>query len=309
MTSLTVRALAGAAAPRDIFDELSKRSVRRAILTAIAVPGYQVPFSSREMPVARGWGSGGLQATLALVGEDDTVKVIDQGEDAGVNAANLRRLIVDSAGCAEQTDTSRADVIQSRHRVPEQPLRRGQILVLQVPVPEPLRGVVASMDEQRRMHAEADYAKVWVRLYEDIVRNGLVSHSADYPCLVNGRYVIAPSPIPRFDVPKLNDGEALVVLSAGREKRIYAIPPHTRVEPLTFEDVPFVVEHTEGARCAHCGSEDTYLIGVPEEDGGTRWVCSDTDWCSRHRDNSSNPANPDNGAVRAVAAGTEGRVA
>ena len=192
---------------------------------------------------------------------------------------------------------------------PEQPLRRGQILVLQVPVPEPLRGVVASMDEQRRMHAEADYAKVWVRLYEDIVRNGLVSHSADYPCLVNGRYVIAPSPIPRFDVPKLNDGEALVVLSAGREKRIYAIPPHTRVEPLTFEDVPFVVEHTEGARCAHCGSEDTYLIGVPEEDGGTRWVCSDTDWCSRHRDNSSNPANPDNGAVRAVAAGTEGRVA
>jgi len=283
LTERSVEQLAGDAAPRDIFDELSKRAVRRALLTAIAVPGYQVPFSSREMPVARGWGSGGLQATLALIGADDNVKVIDQGEDAGVNATNLRRLIVGNAGCGEQTETGLADVIQSRHRIPEEPLKDGQILVLQVPVPEPLRGVVAGMDEQRRMHAEGDYAKMWVRLYEDIVRNGVVSHSADYPCLVNGRYVIAPSPIPRFDVPKLDDSEALVVLSAGREKRIYAIPPHTRVEPLTFEDVPFTVEHTEGAACGFCGSDDTYLIGVPEEDGTTRWVCSDTDWCSRHR--------------------------
>lgn len=293
MTTM-VQGLAGSPAQRDIFDELSKRAVRRALLTAIAVPGYQVPFSSREMPVARGWGSGGLQATLALVGADDTVKVIDQGEDAGVNASNLRRLIVGNAGCAEETDTTRADVIQSRHRIPEERLRQGQILVLQVPVPEPLRGVVGSMDEQRRMHAEADYAKVWVRLYEDIVRNGVVSHAADYPCLVNGRYVIAPSPIPRFDVPKLDDGEALVVFSAGREKRIYAIPPHTRVEPVTFEDVPFSIEHTEGAACAYCGSADTYLVGVPEEDGMTRWVCSDTDWCSRHRDDeSTNPTSID----------------
>lgn len=282
--SMLMEELAGPAAARDIFDELSKRAVRRALLTAIAVPGYQVPFSSREMPVARGWGSGGLQATLALIGADDSVKVIDQGEDAGVNASNLRRLIVGNAGCHGETDASRADVIQSRHRIPEQPLSRGQILVLQVPVPEPLRGVVGNMDEQRRMHAEADYAKVWVRLYEDIVRNGLVSASAGYPCLVNGRYVISPSPIPRFDVPKLNDSEALIVLSAGREKRIYAIPPHTRVEPITFDDVPFAMEYTEGAVCAYCGSDRTYLIGVPQEDGASRWVCSDSDWCTRHRD-------------------------
>jgi alpha-D-ribose 1-methylphosphonate 5-phosphate C-P lyase len=282
-TASAVDRLAGAGDPHEIFDELSKRAVRRALLTAIAIPGYQVPYSSREMPVARGWGSGGLQATLALVGADDRVKVIDQGEDAGVNASNLRRLIVSNSGCAEETDATSADVIQSRHRIPEDPLRQGQILVLQVPYPEPLRGVVASMDEQRRMHAEADYAKIWVRLYEDIVRNGVTSISADYPCLVNGRYVIAPSPIPRWDVPKLDDGECLVVLSAGREKRIYAIPPRTSVVPLTFEDVPFTVERTEGASCAYCGSADSYLVGVPQEDGTARWVCSDTDWCSRHR--------------------------
>ena len=62
-----------AQAPRStaLLDEVSKREIRRAILTAVAVPGYQVPFASREMPVARGWGSGGLQVTLAVVGDDD----------------------------------------------------------------------------------------------------------------------------------------------------------------------------------------------------------------------------------------------
>lgn len=278
-----VAALAGPAQVHDVFDEQSKRAVRRALLSAIAIPGYQVPFGSREMPVARGWGSGGLQATLALVGPQDRVKVIDQGEDAGVNASNLRRLITVNTGCAEETDSRRADIIQSRHRIPEEPLRRDQILVLQVPVPEPLRGVAADMDEQRRMHAEADYAKIWVSLYEDVVRNGVVSLTAGYPCLVGGRYVISPSPIPRWDVPKLDGAENLVVLSAGREKRIYAIPPHTRVEPLTFEDIPFTVERTEGAACAHCGHDDTYLVEVPAIDGVTRWVCSDTDFCARHR--------------------------
>ena len=88
--------LAGGPSPHQqtgILDEYSKREIRRAVLSAVAVPGYQVPFGSREMPVARGWGSGGLQVTLGIIGAGDTVKVIDQGDDAGVNATNLRRLI------------------------------------------------------------------------------------------------------------------------------------------------------------------------------------------------------------------------
>ena len=32
------------------LDEQTKRMIRRAILKAIAIPGYQVPFASREMP-------------------------------------------------------------------------------------------------------------------------------------------------------------------------------------------------------------------------------------------------------------------
>ncbi len=279
---MTVSALAASAAPEEFahLDEHSKREIRCALLTAVAVPGYQVPFASREMPVARGWGSGGLQVTLAVIGPQDTVKVIDQGDDAGVNAANLRRLIVASTGVADTTDARAASLIQTRHRIPEDPLGANQILVLQVPVPEPLRGVERDMRELRRMHAEADYSAIWVSLYEDLVRNGVITQSTGYPVLVGGRYVMATSPVPRFDVPKLHQAEFLSLFGAGREKRVYAVPPHTSVEPLAFEDVAFQVERTEGASCLLCGAADAYLVEVPASGG---WICSDTDWCQRRR--------------------------
>ncbi|MHA6625005.1 alpha-D-ribose 1-methylphosphonate 5-phosphate C-P-lyase PhnJ [Pseudonocardia sichuanensis] len=264
------------APPAGILDEGAKREIRRAALTAVCVPGYQVPFGSREMPVARGWGSGGLQVTLAVIGETDTVKVIDQGDDAGVNATNLRRLIAGSTGSTESADSREATVIQTRHRVPEQPLSEGHVLVLQVPVPEPLRGVQRSVVECARMHAEADYSTMWVSLYEDLVRNGVITKSTGYPVLVGGRYVMATTPIPRWDVPRLHRSEHLSLFGAGREKRIYAVPPHTDVEPLTFDDVPFEVEGAQ-AVCARCGSDDTFLVDA----GKGRFACSDTEWCAR----------------------------
>jgi alpha-D-ribose 1-methylphosphonate 5-phosphate C-P lyase len=263
------------------LDEQSKRAIRRAILTAVAVPGYQVPFASQEMPVARGWGSGGLQITLAAIGPADIIKVIDQGDDAGINAANLRRLIVSTTGVAETTDARLATIIQSRHRIPEEPLLPGQILVLQVPVPEPLRGVERDMNELRRMHAETDYSRMWVSLYEDLVRNGVITRSTGYPVLVNGRYVMATTPIPRWDVPRLDRAPFLALFGAGREKRIYAVPPYTRVEPLTFDDVAFEVERTPGAHCLLCGEAEAYLIEVPSHHG---WICSDTDRCTRRKE-------------------------
>ena len=63
------------------LDEQTKRMIRRAILKAIAIPGYQVPFASREMPMPYGWGTGGVQVTAAILGPDDVLKVIDQGSD------------------------------------------------------------------------------------------------------------------------------------------------------------------------------------------------------------------------------------
>ena len=265
----------GAAA--GILDEGAKREIRRATLTAVCVPGYQVPFGSREMPVARGWGSGGLQVTLGVIGPDDVLKVIDQGDDGGVNATNLRRIVSSTTGCAADTDTRNATVIQTRHRVPEEALGEQQVLVYQVPVADPLRGVQKSSAECDRMHAEADYSAMWVSLYEDIVRNGIITMSTGYPVLVNGRYVMATSPVPRWDVPRLHQADHLNLYGAGRERRIYAVPPHTPVTPLTFDDVPFQVEYVPGARCDYCGSDDTFLV----EATGGRFVCSDSDYCSR----------------------------
>lgn len=269
------------ATPYALLDEESKRAIRRALLQAVATPGYQVPFGSREMPVARGWGSGGLQISLAIVGRDDVVKVIDQGDDEGVNAVNLRRLISSSTGIEETTEVAEATLIQSRHRIPEDVMGSEQILVLQVPVPEPLRGVERDMKELARMHAEADYSKMWVSLYEDKVRNGVITQTTGYPCLVAGRYVTATTPIPRWDIPRLHQSDFLTLFGAGREKRVYAIPPYTDVEPLTFEDVAFEVESADGATCRLCGSSESFLVESPGE--AATWTCSDTAWCRRRR--------------------------
>ncbi len=281
MTSIAELAGPPQTTPFALLDEESKREIRRALLQAVATPGYQVPFGSREMPVARGWGSGGLQISLAIVGRDDVVKVIDQGDDEGVNAVNLRRLISSSTNTVETTEVSEATIVQSRHRIPEDAMGTDHILVLQVPVPEPLRGVERDMKELARMHAEADYSKMWVSLYEDKVRNGVITQTTGYPCLVAGRYVTATTPIPRWDIPRLHQSEFLTLFGAGREKRVYAIPPHTDVEPLTFDDVPFEVESADGASCRLCGSNETFLVEAPGDN--STWACSDTAFCRRRR--------------------------
>ena len=48
------------------LDEQTKRMIRRAILKGLAIPGYQVPFASREMPMPYGWGTGGVQVSVPV---------------------------------------------------------------------------------------------------------------------------------------------------------------------------------------------------------------------------------------------------
>src|SRR5215472_12164402 len=139
------------------LDAFAKRELRRRMLKAIAIPGYQVPYASRELPIARGWGTGGLQITLSLVGPESVVKVIDQGADDSVNAVNLRRFIARMSGAQSTTDGAKATLIQSRHRIPEEILKVGQALILQVPDPEPLRGVAHDTSQAAQLHADADY--------------------------------------------------------------------------------------------------------------------------------------------------------
>jgi len=265
------------------LNEQTKRMIRRAILKAVAVPGYQVPFASREMPMPYGWGTGGVQLTASLLKPDDVLKVIDQGADDTTNAVSIRKFFVRTAGIATTEDTRRATVIQTRHRIPETPLGEGQILILQVPIPEPLRFLEPRETETRKMHALGEYGVMHVKLYEDIARFGHIATTYAYPARVAGRYVLDPSPIPKFDNPKLDQCPALQLFGAGREKRIYAIPPYSRVVSLDFEDHPFSVQRWDQP-CALCGGRDSFLDEIIMDDQGTRmFVCSDTDHCGKRR--------------------------
>ncbi|MEM9429134.1 MAG: alpha-D-ribose 1-methylphosphonate 5-phosphate C-P-lyase PhnJ [Pseudomonadota bacterium] len=264
------------------LDEDTKRMIRRALLKALAVPGYQVPFASREMPMPYGWGTGGVQVSAAVLVPEDRLKVIDQGADDTTNAVSIRKFFQRVADVAVTERTDDATVIQTRHRIPETPLTAGQILVYQVPIPEPLRFLEPRETETRKMHALEEYGLMHVKLYEDISRHGEIATAYAYPVRVEGRYVMDPSPIPKFDNPKL-ESAAIQLFGAGREQRIYALPPHTRVVSLDFDDHPFEASKAAGC-CALCGARNSYLDEVITDDrGGRMFVCSDTDFCTRRQ--------------------------
>ena len=265
------------------LDEQTKRMIRRAILKGLTIPGYQVPFASREMPMPYGWGTGGVQVSAAVLTPDDVFKVIDQGADDTTNAVSIRKFFEQTAGVATTTATADATIIQTRHRIPEAPLTEGQILVYQVPIPEPLRFLEPRESETRKMHGLEEYGLMHVKLYEDISRHGHIATSYAYPVKVEARYVMDPSPIPKFDNPKLSDCPAIQLFGAGREQRIYALPPHTRVASLDFDDHPFDPSKADHP-CGLCGATDSYLDEVIVDDAGGRlFVCSDTDHCQARR--------------------------
>lgn len=137
-------------------DEQTRRMIRRTILGGVAVPGCQVPFASREMPLPYGRGTGGVQVTAACLMPENRMKVIDQGAD---DAVSIRKLF---------QRTAEAPVTQTRHRVPEQPLTDGHVLVHRVPIPEPLRFLEPRETETRKMHELEEYGLMPVKLYKEI---------------------------------------------------------------------------------------------------------------------------------------------
>ncbi|MEO1328203.1 MAG: alpha-D-ribose 1-methylphosphonate 5-phosphate C-P-lyase PhnJ [Pseudomonadota bacterium] len=217
------------------------------------------------------------------IAPEDRLKVIDQGADDTTNAVSIRQFFEKTAGVETTTLTTEATVIQTRHRIPETPLSEGQILVYQVPIPEPLRFLEPRELETRKMHALEEYGLMHVKLYEDISRHGRIATSYAYPAKVEDRYVMDPSPIPKFDNPKLSNSPALQLFGAGREQRIYALPPFTKVVSLDFEDHPFDPGGVDEP-CALCGARGSYLDEVLTDDrGGRMFVCSDSDFCEARR--------------------------
>ncbi|MGO1164492.1 alpha-D-ribose 1-methylphosphonate 5-phosphate C-P-lyase PhnJ [Brucella sp. C7-11G] len=272
------------------LDEDSKRTVRRTILKALAIPGYQVPFSAPEMPIAYGWGVGGMVVTASLIGRNDCLKITDHGSDETVNAVNLRAFFLRTTSVRTTTFTREATLIQVRQRAPEAALSEGQVVIYQVPRPDPLRAIVNSAAETNRMHAHADYGRVYTRLFEEQAgSSSVVLPGYDYPVMAEGRYLMSPSPLPKRDNLRLNGSPAIQIFGAARERRLYALPPYTRVESVAFDDVPFDPGYpTDGRRCVICGSMSSHLDHLLLKDDGTsEWVCSDTECCAARTGESS----------------------
>jgi alpha-D-ribose 1-methylphosphonate 5-phosphate C-P lyase len=87
---------------------------------------------------------------------------------------------------------------------------------------------------------------------------------------------MSPSPIPRWDTPKLHQAPYLTLLSAGREKRLYAVPPYTDVYPIEFSDVPFRVEDQTGHVDRQTGAVQKFMNELPLPDGSAEYQLSDT---------------------------------
>ena len=85
--------------------------------------GLMVIMGSREMPMPYGWGTGGVQVTASCLCPTDTLKVIDQGADDTTNAVSIRKFFEKTANINTTDDTNSASIIQTRHRIPEEPLK------------------------------------------------------------------------------------------------------------------------------------------------------------------------------------------
>lgn len=260
------------------IDQPSKREIRRKILKALCLPGRQIPFMAPELPIAYGWGVGGMAITAALLQPDDRLKVTDHGSDDTVNALNIRDFFTKTAGMVTTSQTAEATIIQTRQRVPEMPLHEGQVLVYQVPRPDPLRGFIDGAREARLRHAHHDYGLVRTALFEMWASHSEASMGYDHPVLVEGGVLMSPSPIPAMDNARLHQMAAIQIFGAARERRVYALPAYSRVENLAFEDVDCVPPKVRG-HCLICGSNSHYLDNIGSR-AVPQWVCSDSEACS-----------------------------
>ena len=107
--------------------------------------------------------------------------------------------------------------------------------------------------------------------------------SYDYPVMVNGRYLMSPSPIPAFDTPKhAHAWPALQLFGAGREK-----PPlrraalHGGAQRWTSRTTPSdLTRAPHPLRPVRQPRTPTSTRSLTDDRGGRMFVCSDTDHCT-----------------------------
>ena len=268
------------------LDEQTKRMIRRAILKAIAIPGYQVPFASREMPMPYGWGTGGVQVTAAILGPDDVLKVIDQGSDDTTNAVSIRKFFAKTAGVAHHHPHGRGNGHPDPPPHPrDRRCKEGRSWSIRCRSPS--RCVSSSRARPRRggCTRSAEYGLMHVKLYEDIARHGHIATTYAYPVKVEGP--LRDGPVADAEIRQSEDGPLRRRCSCSAPAaRSASTPcrPIPRSVSLDFEDHPFEVAALRRALRAVRRAEQFYLDEVVLDDhGGRMFVCSDTDYCEDRR--------------------------
>ncbi len=144
------------------LDEQTRRMIRRRSSRAggARVPGALQPRDADALWLGyrRGAGQRGDADTRGYLQGDRP------GSDDTTNAVSIRKFFEKTAGVAVTEETEKASVIQTRHRIPEAALTEDQILVYQVPIPEPLRFLEPRETETRKMHSLQEYGLMHVKL-------------------------------------------------------------------------------------------------------------------------------------------------
>ena len=258
--------------------------IRRAILKAVAIPGYQVPFASREMPMPYGWGTGGVQVTAAILGAADVLKVIDQGADDTTNAVSIRRFFAAHRRGRDDDATAEATVIQTRHRIPEAPLARGPDPRL--PGADPRAAALPGAARDR--DAQAPRAR---RIRPD-ARQALRGHRPPRPhrhdlrLSGGGRRPLRHGPVADAEIRQPEDGRlpgAAALRRGPREAHLRGAALHARCAASTSRTTPSGSRASTGPARSAAPRASISTRSSSTMRGGRMFVCSDTDHCEGRR--------------------------
>ena len=214
------------------------------------------------MPLPYGWGTGGIQLTASA---NRSGRTCSRSSTKGQRRHHQRGLHqevfpADHRGARLPRRTGEATLIQTRHRIPETPLRtEDQTIILPGAHPRAPALAGAPGDGDTRSSTPCPSTELmYVKLYEDITRHGRIATGFDYPAMVADRYLMSPSPIPKFDNPKLDNEPLPSCFSGpgGKSGSTRYRPLHQGQEPGLRGPSLYQVETWDRQKCALCGSAD-----------------------------------------------------
>ena len=168
--------------------------------------------------------------------------------------------------------TEEATIIQTRHRMPETPLREGQILVFQVPIPEPLRMLEPRETETRTLHALSRVRRHAGQPLRE--HRPPRPHRQDLRLSGDGERALHDEPLAD---PEVRQSQARPQPGAAALRRRAARSASTPCRPTRRSRASTSTTIRSRSRrwtecCALCGSRESFLDEMIVDDAGKRHV-------------------------------------